>query len=149
MEEIIQAFGIDGRLIIIQIVNFAILMGALGYFLYTPILNMLAVREEKIAQGMKDAESAASARAAAEEEKKIVLTSAHQSAEEVAKRAKLAADATTATLLFEAQTKATATLKDAEVKAEQLRAKITKEAEAEIAKIAVLAAEKILRTQTS
>jgi F0F1-type ATP synthase membrane subunit b/b' len=56
MEEIIHAFGIDQRLIIIQIVNFAILAGALGYFLYTPVLRLLREREEKIAQGLKDAE---------------------------------------------------------------------------------------------
>jgi F0F1-type ATP synthase membrane subunit b/b' len=53
MEAIVEAFGIDAHLIIVQIVNFAILMAALGYFLYTPILNLLRDREEKIAQRKK------------------------------------------------------------------------------------------------
>lgn len=149
MENIINAFGIDVRLIIVQIINFTILMVALGYFLYTPILNMLATREEKITQGMKDAKAAALALASAGDEKKGILTNAHLSAEDVARRAKVASDANTAMLLTEAQTKATIMLKEAEVNAEQLRTKITKEAEAEIAKTAMLAAEKILRTQAS
>jgi len=149
MEQIIEAFGIDVRLIIIQIVNFAILMGALGYFLYTPILNALKAREEKITQGIKDAEAAAQARANAEEEKKEVLTAAHASAQEVAKRAKVSADETTATLLAVAEEKAAALQVEAEQKAEQLRAKIQKDTEAEIAKTALLATEKILRERAS
>ena len=48
MEEIIKAFGIDGRLIVIQIVNFTILMSILGYFLYTPILNLLRNVKRKL-----------------------------------------------------------------------------------------------------
>lgn len=149
MEQIIEAFGIDVRLIIIQIVNFAILMGALGYFLYTPILSALKAREEKITEGIKDAEAAAQARANAEVEKKEVLTAAHASAEEIAKRAKVSADETTATLLAQAQQKAAAVEADAYTKAEQLKAKIQKETEAEIAKTALLATEKILRERTS
>ena len=149
MEQIIEAFGIDLRLIIIQIVNFGILMGALGYFLYTPILNALKAREEKITQGIKDAEAAATAKANAQEEKKKVLTTAHESAKEVAKRAKMTADETTATLLAEAQQKASAIEADAEAKAKQLKAKIQKETEAEIAKTALLATEKILRERAS
>lgn len=149
MEEIINKFGLDIRLIIIQIINFTVLMGALGYFLYTPILNALKTREEKIVQGIKDAEAAATAKANAEAEKKEVLTKAHASAEEIAKRAKVTADETTATLLEVAQQKASALEADAVEKAKQLKAKIQKETEAEIAKTALLATEKILRERTS
>jgi F-type H+-transporting ATPase subunit b len=145
MDAIISAFGIDGRLIIIQLVNFAILMGALGYFLYTPILNALKAREEKIAQGIADAEAAAVARAGAETEKGEILTAAHASAEEIASRAKTAATEQAGVIVSEAEKKAAAALKNAEVAAEQLRVKVQKEAEAEIAKTAILAAEKVLR----
>lgn len=149
MEQIIEAFGIDVRLIIIQIVNFGILMGALGYFLYTPILNALKEREEKITAGIKDAEAAAKALANAEEEKKEVLTAAHASADQIAKRAKVTADETTATILEEAKKKAVALEADAVEKAKQLKVKIQKETEAEIAKTAILATEKILQERTS
>jgi len=145
MEAIINAFGIDVRLIIIQIVNFTILMVALVYFLYNPILNLLKSREEKIKQGIDDAEKAAEARSQAEEEKKEVLTAAHHSAEEVSMRAKQVAEVTASGIVNEAHDKAADVLKDASVKAEQLRTQIQKEAEDEIAKTAIMAAEKILR----
>ena len=149
MEKIIEAFGIDVRLIIIQVVNFAILMAALVYFLYNPILNMLKVREDKIKEGIENAEAAAKARAGAELEKQEVLTAAHASAQDVAKRAKATAEETTAAMLEQAQQKAVALAADAELKAKQLKAQIQKETEAEIAKTALLATEKILRERTS
>ncbi len=145
MEEIIKAFGIDGKLIIIQIVNFAILMAALVYFLYNPILNLLRDREEKIVQGIKDAEAAAVAKAQADVEKKVILTDAHAQATAVNARAKTTADATASDIVAAAEAKAIAVMQDAKVKAEQMAAQTIKDNEAEIAKSAILAAEKILR----
>jgi F-type H+-transporting ATPase subunit b len=144
MEDIIKAFGIDGRLIFVQIVNFAILMVALVYFLYNPILNMLKAREEKIIQGIKDAEAAAVAKASADAEKKVILTDAHSEAAAVNARAKTAADATASDIVARAQTDAAAVIADAAVKAEQLKAQAERDSAAEIAKTAILAAEKIL-----
>ncbi|HMA79010.1 MAG TPA: hypothetical protein VKP88_07860, partial [Candidatus Paceibacterota bacterium] len=63
MEQLIQAFGIDTRLIVVQIINFGLLLALLSYFLYRPILNLLEEREAKITQGIKDAEAAAAAKA--------------------------------------------------------------------------------------
>ena len=145
MEAIIAAFGIDVHLIVVQIINFTILMVALGYFLYTPILNMLRDREEKIAAGIKDAEAAAVAKASAEEEKKVVLTDAHKAAAEVGARAKVTAEVAAAEIVAAAEAAAHAAKAKAVVEAEQLKAAAIKASEAEIAKTAILAAEKILR----
>lgn len=147
MDQIISAFGIDAKLIIIQLINFGILMVALGYFLYKPILRILDERAEKIAQGLKDAEAAAAAKAEADVEKQTILTGAHHEAGEVAKRAKAAADATAAGIVSGAQDKAAAVLADAEAKREQIKAAALKESEKEIASLAVLAAEKVLRAE--
>lgn len=148
MEEIIHAFGIDQRLIIIQIVNFAILAGALGYFLYTPVLKLLREREEKIAQGLKDAEAAAAAKAEADTEKQVVLAAVHKEAEAVGERAKGAADAKAAEIVASAQDKAADLLKSAEAKSETLKAQAIKESEKAVAELAILATEKMLRERT-
>jgi F-type H+-transporting ATPase subunit b len=145
MDQIISAFGIDAKLIIIQLINFGILMVALGYFLYKPILRLLDERAEKIAQGLKDAESAAAAKAEAADEKKAVLAAAQAEAAEVAKRAKAAAESQANTIVSEASGKAGQVIKDAELKSEQIKAQALKESEKEIANLAVLAAEKVLR----
>jgi F-type H+-transporting ATPase subunit b len=147
MEEIIKAFGIDGRLIIIQIINFGILMAALGYFLYKPILKMLAEREAKIAQGLKDAEDASKAKAEAGLEKQSILTAAHSDAEEINQRAKVAADSQATEIISEAHNKAAFVLEDAEKKREHIKEQARFESEKEIAQLAVLAAEKVLRAK--
>ena len=149
MDQLIQAFGIDAKLIIVQVFNFGILMVALTYFLYKPVLNMLASREEKIAQGIKDAEDAARAKASADEEKKEILATANKDAEVVAANAKQYADEKATSIVANAQTKAEGIVKDAEGKGEEIKAQAHKESEAEIAKVAVLAAEKVLKEQTS
>lgn len=149
MDELIHAFGIDGRLIIIQMINFVVLAVALTYFLYTPLLNMLKSREEKIAQGILDAENAAKAKATAEQEKKAVLATAHEEADAINVRAKASADAKASEIAQIAQEKAAATVKAAELKAEDMKAQALKESEGEIAKLAILAAEKILKEKSS
>jgi len=149
MEQLINAFGIDVKLIIIQVVNFVVLMSALTYFLYKPVLKILADREEKIVQGIKDAEAAAVAKASAESEKQGILSNAHREAEEVAKNAKTFADEKSESIVAEARTKAELVIKEAELKSNELKLQAKKESEAEIAKLAILAAEKILKEKNA
>ena len=145
MDQIIHAFGIDARLIIIQIINFTVLMVALGYFLYKPVLKLLSDREDKIAQGLKDAEDAAKAKAEAGVEKQAILAAAHTDAAAVAERAKKAADSKASEIVIGAEDKAAAVVADAETKREQIKEQARKESEKEIAEVAILAAEKILK----
>ncbi|MEM9336259.1 MAG: F0F1 ATP synthase subunit B [Patescibacteria group bacterium] len=147
MEQLIEAFGIDTKGIVIQIINFAILAAALTYFLYNPVLKLLNEREETIKQGLKDAEDAKQAKESAEEEKKAVLGEANKEAEAVAARAKEHADEKTAGIVATADEKAAAIVKDAEAKSEEMKAQARKDSEAEISKLAILAAEKILRKE--
>ena len=145
MEQLIQAFGIDTRLIVVQIINFGLLLALLSYFLYRPILNLLEEREAKITQGIKDAEAAAAAKADAETEKRDILKAAHHEASDVADRAKIVANEQSETIVAAANAKVTKLLEDAEAAGVARKAQLERESEAEMAKLAVLAAEKILR----
>jgi F-type H+-transporting ATPase subunit b len=149
MEQLIEAFGIDLRLIIIQVFNFGILMAALTYFLYKPVLKMLNEREEKIAQGMKDAQEAGAAKAEATEEKKAVIAAANKEAEAMTARAKDHAVVKADEIVADAQKKAEQVVKDASLRGEELKTAALKASEAEIAKLAVLAAEKVLKERAS
>lgn len=149
MEQLIHAFGIDLRLILIQVVNFGLLMAALTYLLYKPVLKTLSERQEKIAQGVKDAEDALKARLEASEEKKGIIASANKEAEAMAVRAKEHAVVKADEIVAEAQKKAEQVVKDAALRSEEMKAQAQKESEAEIAKLAVLAAEKVLRERAS
>jgi F-type H+-transporting ATPase subunit b len=145
MEQLIQAFGIDVRLIIVQAFNFGLLLAILSYLLYKPVLKMLADREAKIAQGMKDAEEAGKAKAEATEEKKAVIAAANKEAEAMTSRAKEFAVVKADEIVADAQKKAEQVAKDAALRSEEIKAQAIKESGAEIAKLAVLAAEKVLK----
>ena len=147
MQEIIHAFGIDWRLIVIQMFNFAVLMGALWYFLYTPVMNMLRERETKIQKGVEDAEAARKSLSEAETTKKQVLTEANTEATAVVKRAAVRAEEKSATIIKEAEERALRTLEEAKQKSAEIQRQAFKESEAEIAKVAVLTAEKLLRKE--
>lgn len=149
MEQLIHAFGIDARLILLQVINFGLLMAVLSYLLYKPVLKVLAERQEKIAQGVKDAEEAAKAKADATEEKKGIIAQANKEAEAMATRAKEHAVAKGDELVAQAQAKAEQIAKDATLRSEEMKATALKESEAEIAKLAILAAEKVLKERTS
>lgn len=149
MDQLIQAFGIDTKLIVVQIINFVILTMILSYFLYRPVLNVLKERREKIDQGIKDAEAAASAKATAETEKQAILTEAQKEAEAVSSRATQYADEKAASIVATADEKASGIVAMAEQKAVETQQKALKDSEAEITKLAVLAAEKVMREQTS
>lgn len=149
MEDIIYKFGLDAKLITVQIINFVVLVGLLSYFLYKPLLRILEERENKIKQGVEDAEAAGRRLAEADEEKKAIVADAHKEAEAVAHRAKEGADEKTAAILEDAEAKAAAITKLAEEKAEEIKTKAHKDSEAEIAKLAILAAEKVLNEKAS
>lgn len=53
--ELIEQLGVDWKLLTAQIVNFAILVGVLGYFVYKPLLNLLDERRDRIAKAMGNA----------------------------------------------------------------------------------------------
>ena len=149
MESLLQAFGIDARLIVVQIINFVVLAGLLSYFLYKPVLKVLADREERIKQGILDAEEAAQAKARAQEEKQVVLSAAQKEAAEIDARAKAHAETKEAEIVAQAHDKASHIVKDAESKSIQLKEQALKESEAEIAKLAILAAEKVINERTA
>lgn len=147
MQEILHAFGIDWRLIVIQIFNFGLLAGALWYFLYTPVLKLIAEREEKIKQGVEDALKAEKALESADAEKNVILKEAHGEAMHIVTRGTQHAEEKKQALISEASEKIARQLKNAEVRAEEIKANALKASEAEIVKMAMLAAEKVLNTE--
>ncbi|MCD5381837.1 MAG: ATP synthase F0 subunit B [Candidatus Pacebacteria bacterium] len=144
MHEIISTFGVDARLIVIQIINFFILMVGLWYFLYTPVLKILSERQAKIEEGVRDADAAKQARAAADAERASIVAAANEEAATTAQNARAHAEAQGADIVKNAESRAENIVADAVKKGEELAAKAQKESEAEVAKIAVLAAERIL-----
>ncbi len=147
MQQLFSAFGIDWRLLIAQAVNFGIVLIALRYFLYTPVLTMLAKRQQESAKGVADAEHAALLLAGADDEVIKRVAAADATAETIVSSAREAGAVEKQRLLKEAEERAVAVTKDAEERAKESAARLARESEQDIARLAVLAAENILKKQ--
>jgi len=145
MQQLFSAFGIEWSLLIAQAVNFGIVLIALWYFLYKPVLTMLAKRQELVAKGVEDALRAGEKLAGADDEASKRVAVAESEAEEIVSTAREVANAEKVRLLKEAEARAVSVTKDAEARAGEIAARSKKESEREVARLAVLAAEKILK----
>lgn len=56
MDDLIKMFHIDWKLLTAQMINFVIVIGALGIFALKPLVKLMKEREEKIENGVKNAE---------------------------------------------------------------------------------------------
>lgn len=148
MEKILEVFGIDWRLLLAQGVNFTILLVGLSYFLYKPVLKILREREKKIAEGVKAAEIAEQAAKDNQAARDSIVTVAHHEAESIVARAGEEGKRERNEILKSAQGRADSVVKDARAQAEELKRHAAKESEKEVARVAILAAEKILKEQS-
>lgn len=145
--EILHVFGIDWRLLIVQVVNFGVLMALLYVFLYGPLLKLIDARRAKIAKGVQDAERAEHNLARAEEERRSIVAAAAKEADAMGERARTEALAKEKQLSDEAQAKAQRIVAAAEAESEELRARALANAKEEMARLIVLGAEKALAHQ--
>ena len=123
MSDLFAAFGVNWKLLLIQAVNFGLLLAALSYFLYKPILKIIDERRHKIAEGVRTAEAAAERLEEAEKEGD--------------------------TMVKEAQARADQMMAEARARAEEEKRKAMMESEREITRAAMLAAEKIMKEKAA
>jgi len=145
MSELFSAFGIEWNLLLAQAVNFGIVLAALTYFLYKPVMKILAERQEKIAAGLRDAEVAAQAVAETEGKRTEILGQAEREAEGLLGRAVAEGKDERARIVKSAQDRSDAMLADARAEAAELQRRALAETEKDVTRLAILAAEKILQ----
>src|SRR3989344_6388147 len=144
MQELFSAFGIDWKLLLAQVLNFGIVLAALSYFLYRPVLNTLEKRRGVLAKGVEDAERAGQMLAGADAEAASRVVVAETEAGEIVSRARQAAGAEKAATLEEARVRAEHMYREAAARAAEEAARALRGGEREIARLAMLAAEKVL-----
>ncbi len=145
MDEILKVFGINWKLVLIQTVNFGLLLILLQIFLYKPVMKMIDKRAKKIEKGVKDSEEAEIKLNSAEEERKAILSVATKKAENIIDSSRKKAEDVKSEILKDAEDKGNEILNETKKKAEEKIKKAVESSRAEIAKIAVLTAENILR----
>ena len=145
MDSLLDAFGIDWKLLIAQGVNFAFLLLVLWHFLYKPVMKTLDERATRIAKGVEDAQRAEEKLAGADTAATEIVSKADVQAAELLSSARDAAGTERARLVKDAEARAAAIASDAEARAKEASAKMLRDSEKEIARLATLAAAKVLQ----
>lgn len=145
MGPLFSAFGIQPHLLLSQLVNFGILFLVLWYFLYRPVMRTLDERRAVIAKGVEDAQEASEALAGAGEKAQEITRSAETEAEGIVTRAREEAGSARDQIMKDAHDRAEGIEKDAQARAKEAHDQALRESEKEIARLAILAAEKAMR----
>jgi F-type H+-transporting ATPase subunit b len=145
MQELTSVFGIDIKLIVVQIVNFTLLLIVLWYFLYRPLLSMIekrrtdiiktVARNEKIENALKDAQA----------KRSEIIFEATKEADSILKEARAIGKKEADSVLKNAEDEYKKRMKEAEEKGEYLKRHIVLKSKEEIAEMIVLGISKTLR----
>ncbi len=149
MEEIAKVFGIHWKLLAAQMVNFSIALFVLHRYVYKPIFAILAERQEKIAKGLQDAAHVATERMRLDEEGVLLLRTAREEGGKIVETLRKEGIIEEGKIVREAQEKSAALISEAQARAREEHAHMLRESEKDIAKMAILGAEKILRASVA
>ncbi|MBU2025540.1 MAG: F0F1 ATP synthase subunit B [Patescibacteria group bacterium] len=90
--ELIRALGLDLKILIAQLINFAVLLFVLHRFAYKPILGMLEKRRKRIEQSLNEAVEITKKMEHTDREIKNLLAKARKQADEMINQARKQAD---------------------------------------------------------
>jgi len=142
MSDLFAAFGIDWRLLLVNGVNFGLLLLGLWYFLYKPLTSMLEARRQKMADGIRDAEAAAHELRKIEEARTDLLAQAGKEAETLVSRARALGAEKQRALVEAGEANAATLLTEAAAQAVQLKEEAIAQSKQEVAKLIVLGIER-------
>lgn len=147
MEQVIHTFGLDYKLLLIQTVNFLLLLLILKRFLYKPLLQFISDRQKTVAKGVEDALLAEKTLKEAKDRAERTTNESMREAEKISAESRRLAEEKKEATLKEANKRAQEIAEEAAREAVEIKNKAMRESEEEITKLSLLAAEKILRTQ--
>lgn len=147
MEELIKTFHIDAKLIIAQLVNFAIVLFVLKKYAYGPALKLMNERSKKIEKGLKHAEAAHKKLSEVTEKEKEVLVEAKKQAQDIVAKAEEVAVKNKETIIAEAKAQAEKIMQDSAKKLEAEKNQMMQEVKSQIAELVVAATEKVIATK--
>ena len=146
MDQILGIFGIEWKILLVNLFNFTVLLIALTYLLYKPVIKLLDERRAKVEKTIKDSKEAEEKLSQIKETEKKVISEAQRKAQDTIDSAQAEAKKEREEIVKEAQAKALTTVAMAKRQAEEEKTNILKEAKEQIAKEAVLAAKKIIES---
>lgn len=130
--------------IIFQLINFGVVVGALTYFLYRPILKILEERAQKIDQAQKAADKTLAEKEQIEAMKKKAKNDADKQASEILAEARETAEQQKKQLLAKAKEEAKAEVAKLKEQWEEEKAKMARSMQAEFTEAVMAVTEKVI-----
>ncbi|MBQ3520849.1 MAG: F0F1 ATP synthase subunit B [Firmicutes bacterium] len=143
----VEALGISLTEFIFYLINFLILVGALGKFLYKPFLELMDNRKQSIQDALDNAEMTNRRADEKMQNYNKRIARVEEEGREIIREAKQKADMQAAAIIEEANSKATDIILKAEQSIEREKEKAMEEMRQEIAALAILVAEKIVEQE--
>lgn len=147
--ELLATLGIDWKLLLAQIVNFAILVGVLTFFVYRPLLNLLDARRERIRRAMEDAERVERQNKEMEKLRQEQLKKMDREIGDMLERAKGQAEKLQEEILAAAKREADAILEKGQRALKEERLRVFHEVQEALVRVIVQMTEKILEREFS
>ena len=144
MDSLIETFHIDGRLLIAQIVNFAIVFAVLYWLVFKPLAKVMAERTSKIAKGLDDAKKVEAKLVRTQEEFNKTMVEAKKQANAILEKAVVEADARKQEMIARAKEEIGVIINQEKQKMQADKAATLKEIKREVADLVVMAMEKVL-----
>ncbi|MFA6306740.1 MAG: F0F1 ATP synthase subunit B [Patescibacteria group bacterium] len=144
MENLIETFHIDVKLIIAQMVNFAIVFAVLYWFAFKPIARVMAERTAKIEKGLLDAKKVEEKLSETQAEFNKAMVLAKQQANIILEKAAVDADARKQEMIARAKEEIGAIINQEKQKMQTEKEITLKEIKKEAADLVIAAVEKIL-----
>lgn len=144
MEELIETFHIDWKLMIAQIINFGLVFFVLYLIAAKPLSKLMKERTGEITKGLDDAKKNAEVLKATSAEYEKTMAKARAEANDFFEKGKKEAEAKKAEILAQAQKEMQATIEQGKKVLEAEKIKMISEAKNEVANLVLKATEKVL-----
>lgn len=141
-----ESLGIDLRSFLFQVINFLVLLFVLRRFLYTPLQNLLAKRQEEVEASRKSAERLAKKIAADDVSRKDELEQARAESRQLIEQARVQAAALDKRLAEQAKEHAAHIVATAEREAGEVKARGEREMREELISTIIATTGKLLET---
>lgn len=147
--ELLSKLGIDWKILIAQVINFAILLFLLAKFVYKPALTMMEKRRKLIEKGVKDAEDSAKRLKEIDELREQKLTEAHREIGKLLDSARKDAEGLKKEIVAAAQTQSEELVKRARSQMVEEKDRMMEDLKREVTGIIVQATGRILQREFS
>ena len=144
MEDFIRHFGIDGKLLLAQAVNFFVLLWLLKRYAYGPLLKMMKTRRDEIAKGVKFTKDGEKKLAEIGILKEQTLKDAHDTAFAIVKKGEVTAEERKNEILRDADRKTESLVEEARRRIREEEARMKEGVNAGAEELVRLAVTKVL-----